>query len=60
MDDKTPPPQPNGFSATHCMNCQAGFVRKTTKGTTVLMCLVDREPVLANIASCNKYKPNDI
>ncbi len=53
-------PAPSNFCATHCMKCQGGFVRTTTKGATVMMCLVDREPVLANIASCNKFKPIEI
>ena len=53
-------PAPCDFRETHCMKCQGGFVRTTTKGATVMMCLVDREPVLANIASCNKFKPNEI
>jgi hypothetical protein len=54
------PTAPSDYCATHCTKCQAGFVRTTTKGATVVMCLVDREQVLANIASCNKYKPNEI
>ena len=53
-------PPAGNFRETHCMKCQAGFVRTTSMGATVVMCLVDREPVLVNIASCNKYKPDEI
>ncbi len=44
------------FSETHCKNCQAGFMRTTSEGKTYLMCLIDREPVLRNLTTCNKYK----
>lgn len=54
-------PQPlNTFCAKHCVNCQAGWVRSTKLGATVVICLIDREPVLANITACNKFKPIEI
>ena len=59
MLDTTPPPMsPKGFAQTHCMKCQAGFVRTSTEGQTFLMCLLDRETVFQTIASCNKFKAN--
>ncbi len=54
-----PSSTPTGFRKTHCMNCQGGLVRTTTKGATIVWCLVDREPILEDIASCNKFKQNE-
>ncbi len=54
-----PQPQSN-FCVKHCMKCQAGWTRSTSLGVTVVICLLNREPVLANITACNKFKPIEI
>jgi hypothetical protein len=51
--------QQSRFSDTHCMNCQAGWVRKTAAGKTLLMCLIDRELVLPDLNGCNMFKPKE-
>ena len=49
---------PTGYAATHCMNCEAGWVRAGKEGA-VVMCLLDREPVLADMTSCNRFEPKE-
>jgi hypothetical protein len=47
----------NSFCAKHCVRCQAGWVRATTAGKTVVICLLNREPVPGNLSACNKFQP---
>ncbi len=54
------PQAPSTFCVKHCMKCQAGWTRSTSLGATVVICLLNREPVLPNITACNKFKPNEI
>ena len=60
MRNNPPPQKFESFRETHCMKCQAGFVRKITDRPTMLICLIDREPVPTHIESCNKFKGVDI
>jgi hypothetical protein len=47
---------PKGYAASHCMNCKAGWVRTGPNGAVLTVCLLDREPVLADMTDCNKFK----
>lgn len=46
-----------GYAATHCVNCAAGWVRSGPDGGTLTVCLLDREPILTGLQSCNRYQP---
>jgi hypothetical protein len=48
---------PTGYAATHCKNCEAGWTRTGKEGGELTVCLLDREPVLADMTSCDKYEP---
>ncbi len=48
---------PTGFAATHCRNCVAGWTRTGTEGGALTVCLLDREPVLTDMTSCDHYEP---
>ena len=47
---------PKGYAASHCLNCQAGWTRTGPGGGMLIVCLLDREPVLADMTDCNKFK----
>jgi hypothetical protein len=47
---------PKGYAASHCMNCKAGWTRTATIGGSLTVCLLDREPVLAEMANCDRYQ----
>jgi hypothetical protein len=51
--------EPTGYAASHCMNCKAGWTRTGTAGKALTVCLLDREPVLAEMAGCDRYEPRD-
>ena len=44
------------FARTHCMRCAAGWTRTLEDGTKTIVCLLDREPVLPNMTSCDRYE----
>lgn len=46
--------KPEGFAASHCRNCKAGWVRTGIEGE-LIVCLLDGEPVLAEMTGCNKF-----
>ena len=50
---------PTGYVASHCTQCKAGWVRTGKEGGKLTVCLVDREPVLADMTDCNKFQPRE-
>jgi hypothetical protein len=44
------------FAVTHCMRCAAGWTRTISNGTKAVFCLLDREPVLTNMVSCDRFE----
>jgi hypothetical protein len=50
------PGTPTDFATTHCMQCEAGWTR-SGQGASVIICLLDREPVFTNMTSCDHYQP---
>jgi hypothetical protein len=47
---------PTGFAATHCRQCDLGWTRTGKEGGVRTVCLLDREPVLADMTSCDRYE----
>jgi len=50
---------PSGYAASHCMQCKAGWTRTGTEGAVITVCLLDREPVLADMTNCDRFEPRD-
>ena len=48
---------PTGFAAEHCLKCDLGWNRIGPSGGSLTVCLLDREPVLAEMTSCDRYEP---
>ena len=51
--------KPTGYAASHCMNCKAGWTRTGAAGAVITVCLLDREPVLADMTDCDRFEPKD-
>jgi len=47
---------PSGYAASHCRNCESGWTRTGTEGGEVTVCLIDRQPVLANMIKCDRFE----
>ena len=47
-----------GYAATHCTKCKAGWTRTGQQGS-ITFCLLDRQPVLAAMTNCDRYQPRD-
>ncbi len=50
---------PKGYAASHCMQCKAGWTRTGAEGAVITVCLLDREPVLADMTNCDRFEPRD-
>jgi len=50
---------PTGYAASHCRNCAAGWTRTGTEGGALTVCLLDREPVLADMTNCDRFEPKE-
>jgi hypothetical protein len=48
--------EPTDFATTHCMKCEAGWTRKGPDGAIVVVCLLDREPVLPSMTDCDRFQ----
>ncbi len=48
---------PTGYAASNCRQCEAGWTRVGKEGGVITVCLLDREPVLADMVSCDRYEP---
>jgi len=40
---------PKGFGETHCVKCKAGWTRRSKDSTGLVVCPLDREPILTDI-----------
>jgi hypothetical protein len=43
------------YATTHCMRCEAGWTRQGPDSLGVVVCLLDREPVLPNMTYCDRF-----
>lgn len=64
MDMRTPPtvpatPAATDYATTHCRVCAAGWTRTGIKGGVVTVCLLDRERVMADMTSCDRFELRD-
>jgi len=50
---------PTGYAASHCRKCEAGWTRTGKEGGVLTVCLLDREPVLADMTNCDRYEPKE-
>jgi NMD protein affecting ribosome stability and mRNA decay len=50
--------KPQGFAASHCRNCGYGWTRTGAEGE-LTVCLLDREPVLAEMTGCDHFEPKE-
>jgi hypothetical protein len=46
-----------GYAASHCIQCKAGWTRTGPSEGVLTVCLLDREPVLADMTDCNRFEP---
>ena len=46
---------PMGYADTHCRHCAAGWTRTGKEGGVLTVCLLDREPVLADMTNCDRF-----
>lgn len=51
--------KPSAFAENHCMNCAAGWTRTGKDGGLLIVCLLDREPVLPDMVGCDHYEPKE-
>ena len=51
---------PTGYAVSHCRNCEMGWTRTGTEGGVLTICLLDREPVLANMVDCDQFDPREL
>ena len=51
--------EPSAFAETHCRNCAAGWTRNGKDGGLLIVCLLDREPVLPDMIGCDHYEPKE-
>jgi hypothetical protein len=51
--------KPTGFAASHCRRCDAGWTRTGAEGGELTTCLLDREPVLADMTGCDRFEPKE-
>ncbi len=49
-------PKHSAFITTHCTNCAAGWTRLRPDGEAVIVCLLDREPVIQDMADCDRFE----
>ncbi len=48
---------PTGYAVSHCRNCEMGWTRTGTEGGVLTICLLDRDPVLADMVDCDQFEP---
>jgi hypothetical protein len=51
--------KPDGFAASHCRKCAGGWTRTGAEGGELTVCLLDREPVLAEMTGCDHYEEKE-
>ena len=47
------------YAASQCRKCEAGWTRTSPSGEVIIVCLLDREPVLADMANCDRYEAKE-
>jgi hypothetical protein len=47
---------PQGFALSHCMNCALSWTRGGKEGGDLVICLLDREPVLDDMVRCSRFE----
>ena len=55
----TPWRQPSPFAESHCMTCAAGWVRRNKSGGYLVVCLLDRDPVLPEMIQCDRFEARE-
>ncbi len=55
----TPWRAPSAFTESHCMKCEAGWVRRNKGGNYLIVCLLDRDPVLPETIHCDRFDPRE-
>ena len=51
-------PEPTtNYAQTHCKQCKNCWIRTTSEGGEILICLIDQAPVSKNLTGCNQYNP---
>lgn len=56
---QTPWREPSAFAHSHCMKCEAGWTRRSKDGTYLVVCLLDRDPVLPETVSCDRFESRE-
>jgi hypothetical protein len=51
--------KPTDYAASHCKKCVAGWTRTGKEGGELTICLLDREPVLADMTNCDRYEAKE-
>jgi hypothetical protein len=51
--------EPTDFATTHCMKCEYGWTRRGADGAKIVVCLLDREPVLPSMTDCDRFEPKE-
>jgi len=41
------------------MRCKAGWTRTGKDDTALTVCLLDREPIMADMMDCDRFEPRD-
>ncbi len=49
----------SAFAASHCRTCEYGWTRTGAEGGELTVCLLDREPVLADMTGCDKFEQRE-
>ena len=50
---------PSTFVAEKCMKCAAGWTRRGKSGTYLVVCLLDRDPVLPETVHCDRFEARE-
>jgi len=48
------------YVITHCTICAAGWTRTTSDNSRVIVCLLDREPVIRDMIQCDRFEPKPL
>ena len=46
----------SNYVTTHCTTCAAGWTRTSERGGLAIVCLLNREPVWAEMAGCDRFE----
>jgi hypothetical protein len=52
----TPYEEFSRYVMTHCTTCAAGWIRNGEFGRLSIVCLLDREPVWADMTACDRFE----